>query len=370
MEINLNKQDLDKLKKLFQVRDNNYFVSNIINQYDQDFFKQFNEKVLLKKQSLTDSQKIAHEIFEKLGIDAIKNKDLIEGYFQNNIKRLSQNKYVNNPYYNNINPQKCKNKKIELKKIKYSPYEFFLLKDNQSIKEEDYKEVTEFGFFENEFSYLAIIENNVTWMSTCPHEIETMEKAITVVQGNVITFGLGLGYFPYMVSLKDDVQSVTIIEKNQIIIDIFNELLLPQFENKEKIKIIKEDAFVFLREKMKNQKYDYAFFDLWHDGSDGLEMYLKIKSYEDVHESIQFLYWIENSFLLLLRRCLINLLEEQIHGSKETDYLKETSFSDKIINKMYFLLKNKVINEYKEIERLLDDSSLLFLSKEILKDKV
>ena len=60
-------------------------------------------------------------------------------------------------------------------------------------------------------------------MSFAPHETETSEDAVERAHGNVVTFGCGLGYFPYMVSEKENVSSVTIVEFDQKIIDFFKE---------------------------------------------------------------------------------------------------------------------------------------------------
>ena len=40
-------------------------------------------------------------------------------------------------------------------------------------------------------------------MTITPDEIETMKEAVDQAFGNVLTFGLGLGYYAYMVSEKD-----------------------------------------------------------------------------------------------------------------------------------------------------------------------
>ena len=56
-------------------------------------------------------------------------------------------------------------------------------------------------------------------MSIIPNEIETMKEAIETVKGNVLVYGLGLGYFPYMISLKNDVNKITIIEKEDILFE-------------------------------------------------------------------------------------------------------------------------------------------------------
>ena len=50
---------------------------------------------------------------------------------------------------------------------------------------------------------------------------------------------------------------------------------------------------------MSKGKYDFVFTDLWHDVSDGIDMYLKMKKYEK-QSPILFSYWIEKSILCYL----------------------------------------------------------------------
>lgn len=83
-----------------------------------------------------------------------------------------------------------------------------------------------------------------------PSEIETMRAPIEEATGRVVTFGLGLGYFAYMVSEKPDVTSLDIVERSEEAIALFERNILPQFPNKEKIRIIRSDAFGFLNENM------------------------------------------------------------------------------------------------------------------------
>ena len=47
-------------------------------------------------------------------------------------------------------------------------------------------------------------------------------------------------------------------------------------------------------------KYDFVFTDLWHDVSDGIDMYLKMKQYEKQSPNTTFSYWIEKSILCYL----------------------------------------------------------------------
>jgi spermidine synthase len=101
-------------------------------------------------------------------------------------------------------------------------------------------------------------------MSITPNEIETMKGPIDKALGNVLTFGLGLGYYAYMTSQKDNVESITVVESNEDVIDLFNKCVLPQFGNaQKKIKIIKADAFEYAQNYIYNGKYDFVFTDLW-----------------------------------------------------------------------------------------------------------
>ena len=58
-------------------------------------------------------------------------------------------------------------------------------------------------------------------MSITPNEIETMEEAVKAATGKVIVYGLGLGYYPYMISLKDEVKEIVIVENDIKIINLF-----------------------------------------------------------------------------------------------------------------------------------------------------
>ena len=164
------------------------------------------------------------------------------------------------------------------------------------IVKDNFVEIPRVGYFEEEFEYLAVLENNNEWMLITPNEINTMKPVIDEVKGNVVTFGLGLGYFAYMTSIKDDVNSVTIVERDDNVIKLFEEHILPSFSNKNKIKIVKSDAFEFAKDM---EGYDYAFVDLWHDVSDGVDLYLKMRSMEK--ENIKYRYWIEDSLLSWFR---------------------------------------------------------------------
>jgi spermidine synthase len=93
-----------------------------------------------------------------------------------------------------------------------------------------------------------------------------------------------------MISLKENVNKITIIENNEDIINIFKKYLLPQFKFKNKIEIINDDALNYATKKL---NYDYVFVDIWHDPSDGIDLYLKFKKLEV--KGIKYDYWIEQT---------------------------------------------------------------------------
>lgn len=216
----------------------------------------------------------------------ITDKELIHE-FDKIVFELDKNKYEDNLYYKNISFKNIKSNKWSFRYESYNPYEAFVFNDLRKINDKLYPCI---GYFKEEYKYPAVLENNREWMLITPNEIETMEKPINEATGNVLTYGLGLGYYAYMVSMKEDVKTVTIVEKDKEIIELFNKYILPQFRFKDKIRIINMDAFEYFK---KNIYYDFVFVDIWHDPSDGIDLYLKFKNLEK--KNIKYSYWIEDT---------------------------------------------------------------------------
>ncbi|MBQ8293320.1 MAG: hypothetical protein IJX78_05925 [Bacilli bacterium] len=221
----------------------------------------------------------------------IDDETIINEYFPYMIKELNPSSYTSNPYYQNIS---FKNKKLnnwELKNTSYEAYEAFVCGDFQYF--DDGRVIPQIGYFSKPFKYLAVYQNKHLWMSITPNEIETMKDPLLNAKGNVVTIGLGMGYFAYMASLKENVSKVTIVEIDPTVIKLFKEVILPNFKYQDKIEIIESDAFLFLDNLSNN--YDYLFIDIWHDVSDGKDLYLKFKEYEKKYPNITFDYWVEKT---------------------------------------------------------------------------
>ena len=320
------------------------------------------EMELLKAKFHKDSRSILLDIYQEyweLDLENEEDEYIFSRYIAPSIDVVNKDKYLNNPYYKTIKIKDVKEGDYSLVNDSYKAYELFPLND-LSFDLDSFVEKNSFSFFESDFSFPAVNYKGVTWMSITPNEIETMQLAINEAKGNVIAYGLGLGYFPFMVSNKSDVTSVTIIEKDRNIISIFKKYLLNQFPNKDKIQIIESDAFEYMK---LNKKYDYHFIDLWHDPFDGVELYLKAKKFEKKNE--HYFYWLESGCIALLRRCFLSLIEEQLANAGEECYQKSKNFTDKIINKYYKNTKNLIITSEEQLRDLLSDKSLIEL---ILKD--
>ena len=220
-------------------------------------------------------------------------------YLLRAVKKLDPSKYSQNPYFLNIKVPSIKENNWEFGYQSYEPYEGFIYRDIECVG--DYLEIPQIGFFEEKFTFPTVYENGQEWMAIKPNEIETMEAPIEKARGSVLVYGLGIGYFAYMVSQKDSVSSVTVVERDENVIALFEKHILPQFQNKHKIKIVRSDAFEYAKKEMKNGGFNYVFCDLWHDVSDGVDLYVKMKKYEALCPNCVFEYWIERSILSSIR---------------------------------------------------------------------
>jgi len=264
--------------------------------FSSDAIKVDMVREMMDNYSLSESDSVKMLFASLLGLDIIDNeedKTIYHEYFPLMLHKLDTNIYLSDPYYQNIHFADLKDGNIEFKDEIYAPYEMFVYDDIERFS--DGRQIPKIGYFDREFVYPTILENNQNWMSVTPNEVETMAEDIKDAKGRVLTFGLGLGYFAYMTALKEEVQSVTIVELNEKEINLFNKHILPQFSCKDKIRVIKADAYEYASQNYAKGAYDYIYVDIWHDVGDGLEMYRKMKSYEKLNPAATYRYWIEKS---------------------------------------------------------------------------
>jgi len=371
MKITLSSSDTAQVKELLRTKDDNIRAADMFLFYLENDACSVDKSLLEKQKALanaTDEQAYVQLMAKHLGLDSRnkQDKELMTKYLFKGVSKLSPASYRDNPYYKNVRVKPVHEGAWELRYEPYDPYEAFIYDDALVDEHQNYLERTRMGFFDEPFEFLAVAEKGVTWMSITPNEIETMREAIDASHGRVITLGLGLGYFAYMASIKANVESVTIIETNPQIITMFQKYILPQFPSPEKIRIIRQDAFDYVAKTMTPSDFDFAFVDLWHGGEDGLPLYLQMKKWERKFPQTTFAYWLETSLLVMLRRCVLTLLEEEMAGSTDEAYQKAETPIDTIINALHKLLKQTRVSSYQEAYDLVLEGTLKRLAEKIL----
>lgn len=225
-------------------------------------------------------------------------------------KKFVPKEFLENPYLKNIKIPEVSCGGIFTKKVHFAEFEPFTFREPYQCGDCLTLLVTPVGYMDGRYDYMCLCdETGKPWMSITPNETETMAMPIRHAKGKVLTLGLGFGYFAYMAARKDDVQSVTVIEKDPKIIEFFKTYLLPQMEYRDKIEIIESDAFDFL-DRLEDGTYDYCFADIWASNLDD-DIYLKTKCVCNRFKKMAVEYWIENSFLGIAVLTLFSLFNEQ-----------------------------------------------------------
>lgn len=103
------------------------------------------------------------------------------------------------------------------------------------------------------------------WMSDSGEERCMMFAAAKEAKGDVLVGGLGLGIYPqFVLALNRPVKSITIIERNENIIDFVKEAWLNHIsDNSIKITIIKDTIENYLSQT--KEKFDTIYLDTWED---------------------------------------------------------------------------------------------------------
>jgi hypothetical protein len=102
-----------------------------------------------------------------------------------------------------------------------------------------------------------------SWMSICPHELESQELSCKYAHGKVVIMGLGMGWVAINVAFNPQVEKVIVVEIDEEVIEIFREsgalTDVPQ-EIQDKITIVNADA---LNWKPDKEKIDFLYIDIW-----------------------------------------------------------------------------------------------------------
>ena len=111
-------------------------------------------------------------------------------------------------------------------------------------------------------------------MSDSPMEKRSNERFVKKAKGDVLIAGLGIGMILLAIQDKPGVKTITIVEKDQTIID----KILPHIPINSKVKVIQGDIF-----KYKTKAYfNTIYFDIWNNISSRniVQMYALLKMFK------------------------------------------------------------------------------------------
>lgn len=318
-------KDKIKLERLKNTMESNFRLTRLYASYLNGFPTAITKEMIDAVCGDGDIEKedaIAALLCEIFGLDTDardEDKMLFRRYIRPSIRILDANKYRNDPYYKRVKIPNVTDGSWELRREAYEPYRAVICDD--LFIGEDLCEIPPLGFFPERFEFPAVLEGGNEWMTLTPVDMDTCTQAIERAHGRVVTFGLGLGYYAYMAALKDEVESVTVIEKSPDVIRLFERYIFPYFPKKDKVRIINADAFEYASYEMPKEGYDYAFVDIWRDGSDGAEAYVKMKPLEALSPTTEFDYWIENFIISRIRAIRYGtLMDAEERGELDMSY--------------------------------------------------
>lgn len=266
---------------------------------------------------------------------------------------------TDNPYYKNI----------KLDNVNYNSvrYEKATIKKRTLMSMDFYKPIGKYlfhydpiGYFDTDITLPVLKEgDNKVWMSPAVSETLSMKDGIEKGHGKCLTMGLGIGEIPYLWLQKDNVESVTIVEFNQDVIDLFEKYIQPQFKTNKKINIIHGDAFDYYNEDFLNE-FDYVYIDFWESSEDGLEYYIKLMEKRINMTHID--YWIEDSILYDVKCILASYLFTLYSNQNIIDFINSLDDNSRNIAEkvhIYFSIIDDIITTEEELLHIIHDKNIL-----------
>ncbi len=220
------------------------------------------------------------------------------------------------------------------------------------------RDILQLGYFREDVNYPYITRNGEYFASVSAHEILNGKQLISPLSKNVLVSGLSIGYLPYMIHCKDSVSKVTIVEKDEKVISLFEKEILPQFPNKEKIEIIHSDIDEYMNEW--SDEYDCVLFDHYNDSMHGVFEYLKMKKLEKEHKGVKFIYQLEGSILSNIKSALLIICMAESSEEREELYknLVEDEEGAEIVKALQPYFVDHEIRSSTDLKKLFQNQAL------------
>jgi hypothetical protein len=220
---------------------------------------------------------------------------------------LSTAAFLETPYQKNISFDDIADENIILERITIPSNELFNVDSIQYDPNKELNDSMVLRALDEPYEATVLSMNDDVWMLDIYSEANTIDPFAKKAEKDVITFGLGIGYFVYMALLNEKVETITVIENNPVIIELFKKHILPQFPRQEKVSIVLGDALDYFNQETLS-KYDYCFVDVYKSSDDGLIMMESLlEKYLPNYHSTDF--WIEDSCLEVINALLVIYFE-------------------------------------------------------------
>ncbi|MDR3596048.1 rRNA adenine N-6-methyltransferase family protein [Clostridium sp.] len=146
--------------------------------------------------------------------------------------------------------------------------------------------------YENKEKYdidtIQLYRKSISLIEFTPKEIESSYGAISFAYGKVGVVGLGIGYVVQEIAKKTKVKEVIVYENRAELIELYYQ----NFNENEKIKIIKGDAL-----KVSKEKFDFFYVDMYKEGLT-INVVKDYVAFNELHEIEEYAFYGLEHFLL------------------------------------------------------------------------
>ena len=211
---------------------------------------------------------------------------------------LSKKEWEKSPYHANISLDLIRDDHFSYEKEKVAGRELFNVDAIQKDPKRELNDWMKLRAMDSNFEAIYLYQDDADWMVDAPSEAATNNIPALHAHGKIVTFGLGIGYFIYMAMQNPNVTEITVVERSEEVIAMFQRFLYPQFPQTIPLHIIQGDAFDYFNEEFLS-KFDYSYTDIWFSSNDGLQIIEKLlQQYNPPFQDTDF--WIEDSCLEIM----------------------------------------------------------------------
>ncbi len=268
---------------------------------------------------------------------------------------LSTKKWINSPYHKQIHLENITSNHFSYVKEPINANELFNVDVIQKDHDKELKDYMILRAMDEPCDAIYLLQDETDWMLDAPSEAITNDRPANKAHGNIITFGLGIGYFAYMASRNPNVTSITIVERSKEVIELFKTSILPQFDTTTPIEIIEGDAFDYFNEETLKQ-YDYCYVDIWQSNYDGLFLIEQLlEQYNPPIETCDF--WIEDSCFNTLWTLIFVHFDELYHNRTNLVYEEYNLIMQKI--RAYFAKDTNTYTDEEDLKFLMYDNQTI-----------